>query len=93
MIQDYSELLKSLDEISVEWSSIGVSFPGQTTPLEAATAIRALMSEINHFREIEDAAKDVVLAAWTDRFGRLHGHKTVVALEAVLQKIRTEKTK
>lgn len=30
------------------------------------------------------AARDVSLAAWTDRWGRIHGHSTIVPLEAAL---------
>lgn len=41
--------------------------------------------ELERLRRIETAAKAVALAAWTDRFSRLHGHAAVVALSDALK--------
>jgi hypothetical protein len=42
-------------------------------------------AEIERLKRIEGAAEKVILAAWEDRWGRLHGHHTVVALELAMK--------
>lgn len=52
-----------------------------SAPHQEDALVTALRTENARLRE---AAQAVVLAAWTDRWGRLHGHPTVVALERAL---------
>lgn len=41
------------------------------------------------YHKLKNAAKDVTLAAWVDRFGRLHDHPTVISLSSILEEIDT----
>lgn len=41
--------------------------------------------ELERLRAIEKAAHDVSLAAWTDRWSRLHGHPAIAKMDAALQ--------
>jgi hypothetical protein len=46
-----------------------------------------LLNKILKYEAVEDASRAVVLAAWTDRFGRLHGHESITALEVALNNL------
>jgi hypothetical protein len=46
-----------------------------------------LLNKILKYEAVEDASRAVVLAAWTDRFSRLHGHESITALEVALNNL------
>ncbi len=69
----------------------GVEYGGQFSADHHAAETRVnertaeVESRDTEIARLRAAAKDVVMAAWTDRFSRLHGHAAIAALEAALE--------
>lgn len=71
---------------------------GVTIPLDDPSQVeqwntRAPATPSPEYGELVMAARAVVLAAWTDRHSRLHGHATVEALDAVLRSLLNKEGK